>query len=83
MTLSDLKRVLRNVPVSRGEPLEPVLVLIQLPDDEPPVSFTVDLDYLRDGVVILFPKPPQDGAVWHHATNLNDYGPAQDQEASR
>lgn len=47
-------------------------VLIQLPDNEPPVQFVAE-DI--DGTIVLFPLPPVEGMVWEHDTNVIKYGP--------
>ena len=45
---------------------KPVELLIQLPDNEPPVNFKIDY---FDDLIILFPTPPDD-QVWDHDNNV-------------
>jgi hypothetical protein len=43
------------------------IVLIQLPDDEPPVQFQAE--WFED-TLILFPVPQAPHTVWDHETNV-------------
>ena len=64
MTVKELTRRLSTLPGDAE-------VLIQLPDDGPPVDMTVD--YFPDDVdplLIVFPTPPDSAAVWDTDTNV-------------
>ncbi len=69
MNITEVIRILTDIAHSWGLEKD---VLIQLPDNEPPVTFMIDDSY--SNTVILFPIPPEEGAVWKHNTNINDWG---------
>lgn len=48
-------------------------ILIQLPDNEPPVNFTAEV---FEDTVILFPTPPIAGHGWDHNTNVITSSPS-------
>lgn len=62
MTPKDLRSLLDLAPNTPDD-----MIVIQLPDDEPPVAFTAE--WMED-TLVLFPTPHAPHDVWDHGNNI-------------
>jgi hypothetical protein len=60
MLVKTIRKFLKDLPPNYE-------ILIQLPDNEPPVDF--ELEQFED-LTIIYPKPPAPLKTWYHNTNI-------------